>query len=853
MKWWPRGKALTSPRAAATEARPAGAFTGAGSAFTGAGSAGTGAAARGATRPRSPAAGQAQLLEVEGLQVYYGRAHAVQGVSLQISSGVLGVVGRNGMGKTTLCHAIAGLVPAAGSIRFKGREILGLRPHQIARLGISLVPQGRRVWPSLSVDETLRLVSAAASDRDRVYTLFPRLAERRTNGGHQLSGGEQQMLAIGRALLLQPALLIMDEPTEGLAPVIVEQVTQALRQLSREEAIAILLIEQNLRVALGVADRLAVMVNGRIAQEIPPAVLASDPDLQERLLGVRSHRRAEEDEESAASGKSAAAGGRYPATGTHGSSAHGAAERAATMEGAKYADRAGSADRAGGEASQPTVIRVVRAHAEPHPVQAASWIAPALRVNAWNSASVSGPQAPSVPVDQGQGHKPMPAVPPSAPASQNQGDRAMHLTLPAAPRIVGAAAPRCAYVAGTFDTKGRELAFLAKVLEARGVRVTTVDLSTSGQSSMARVAARDVARHHPGGEAAVFCGDRGAAVAAMGLAFAHFVRTRSDLGGLISAGGSGGTSMASAGMRALDVGIPKVMVSTMASGDTRPYVGPSDICMLYAITDVQGINRISEQVLSNAAHALAGMIQNPVRLRNDAKPAIGLSMFGVTTPCVTAVARALEADHDCVVFHATGVGGQSMEKLVDSGLLSGVIDISTTEIADEIVGGVLSAGPERLDVFARHPIPWVGSVGALDMVNFGPFETVPERFRARRLYRHNPTVTLMRTTREECVRIGQFLVDKLNRMRGPVRLLLPEHGLSAIDREGQPFWDQEADHALLDTIEAGFQPGAQRRVERLALHLNDPEFAQALVAAWHEVAPDAQELPLDRSGQMRAH
>lgn len=782
-----------------------------------------------ASRPSAPSAVKPApvtgepLLEVEGLQVYYGRAHAVQGVSLRLASGVLGVVGRNGMGKTTLCHAIAGLVPATGSIRFGGREVLGMRPHQIARLGISLVPQGRRVWPSLSVDETLRLVASAPADRDRIYTLFPRLAERRSNGGHQLSGGEQQMLAIGRALLLQPALLIMDEPTEGLAPVIVEQLTQALRQLSRDDAIAILLIEQNLRVALGVADRIAVMVNGRIAQEMPPSMLASDPELQERLLGVRSHRHLDEDAAEAPEGSSAR-------------------QRDAPV------DTGGSA-----QSAQPAVIRVLRAHADPQTraPEPASWVAPAARFNAWNSVSVAGPAASdstasSVAV-QGAGAAASGSVPvatPAGPANRSAGALSSAASPVAArtepPGPTAGSALRLAYVAGTFDTKGRELEFLAKLLEARGLRVTTVDLSTSGQPSMARISARDVARHHPGGEAAVFCGDRGAAVSAMGLAFAQFVRSRRDVGGLISAGGSGGTSIATAGMRALDVGLPKVMVSTMASGDTRPYVGPSDICMLYPITDVQGINRISEQVLSNAAHALAGMIQHPPKPRGDAKPAIGLSMFGVTTPCVQAVARALEADHDCVVFHATGVGGQSMEKLADSGLLAGVIDISTTEIADEIVGGTLSAGPERLDVFARQPMPWVGSVGALDMVNFGPFESVPERFRNRRLYRHNPNVTLMRTTPEECIRIGQFLVEKLNRMRGPVRLLLPEHGLSAIDREGQAFWDPQADRALLETLEAGFEPGPRRRLERLALHLNDPAFAQALVEAWREVAAYAE-------------
>jgi len=314
------------------------------------------------------------------------------------------------------------------------------------------------------------------------------------------------------------------------------------------------------------------------------------------------------------------------------------------------------------------------------------------------------------------------------------------------------------------------------------------------------------------------------------------VHTRRDLGGIISAGGSGGTSLATPAMRALAIGVPKVMVSTMASGDTRPYVGPSDLCMMYSVTDVQGINRISEKVLANAAHALAGMIAHPPAASAITRPALGLTMFGVTTPCVQAVTKRLEAEYDCLVFHATGVGGQSMEKLADSALLAGVIDVSTTEVADEVVGGTLSAGPTRLDVFARHALPYVGSCGALDMVNFGAHDSVPERFRSRRLYRHNPTVTLMRTTADECRAIGTFIAGKLNAMAGPVRFLIPEGGVSAIDRPGQPFHDPEADRVLFGTIETLFRSGPQRRLLRLPHHINDDAFADALVAAWREVA-----------------
>jgi uncharacterized protein (UPF0261 family) len=233
------------------------------------------------------------------------------------------------------------------------------------------------------------------------------------------------------------------------------------------------------------------------------------------------------------------------------------------------------------------------------------------------------------------------------------------------------------------------------------------------------------------------------------------------------------------------------------------------------------------------------MITHPPLASQATRPAIGLTMFGVTTPCVQAVTKELGDAYDCLVFHATGVGGQSMEKLADSGLLAGVIDVSTTEIADEIAGGVLSAGPTRLDVFARHEIPWVGSCGALDMANFGPWDTVPEHLRGRRLYRHNPTVTLMRTTADECRAIGEFLVAKINAMRGPVRFLIPEGGVSAIDRPGQPFHDPDADRVLFDTIERGFRSGPDRQLRRLPHHLNDEAFARALVAAWADIAQPA--------------
>jgi uncharacterized protein (UPF0261 family)/ABC-type branched-subunit amino acid transport system ATPase component len=732
------------------------------------------------------------ILEVSNLDVYYGRAHALQGVSFRLERGVFGMVGRNGMGKTTLCNAITGLAPATGSVKLAGEEILGLTPDRITDKGIGYVPQGRRVWPSLTVDEHLRLAEKSARrgawTAKRVYEMFPRLAERKGHGGAELSGGEQQMLAIARALLFNPLLLVMDEPTEGLAPVIVEQVAHTLSTLATEGAVSVLLIEQNLGVAVDVADTVAVMVNGRLARVMPAAELAADTDLQQRLLGVRG---GAEEEEQAEEGVPESQPG---------------ASRATTVY---------------------TVKRAV--DAELPPLQLEPTLPPATvrAFTRWNAADPGVQPGEIVVRGEDAGFEREPSLPASAEHA------APPLLAP-----VAATTGTAAYVVGTFDTKGRELLFVRHCLDRLGVRTVTVDLSTSGKPSSASVGPWEVARHHPKGAQAVFTGDRGSAVVEMANAFENFVATRRDLGGIISAGGSGGTALATQAMRRLPIGTPKVMVSTMASGDVKPYVGAADICMMYAVTDISGINRISERVLSNAAHALAGMILNARRAGGAAagKPAIGLTMFGLTTPCVQAVCKALEERYDCLTFHATGTGGQSMEKLVESGLLSAVIDVTTTEIADELVGGVLSAGPQRMDAIIRARIPYVGSCGALDMVNFYAMDTVPARFRNRNLYKHNQNVTLMRTTPEENRAIGEWIAAKLNRMEGPVRFLIPEGGVSGIDAPGKAFSDPAADKALFDAIESKFRSGSDRKLIRLPHHINDPEFAQALVAQFNELA-----------------
>jgi len=393
------------------------------------------------------------------------------------------------------------------------------------------------------------------------------------------------------------------------------------------------------------------------------------------------------------------------------------------------------------------------------------------------------------------------------------------------------------YVVGTADTKGAELAWLADSVRRAGGDPRTVDLGTRTATVGTDITAAAVAAHHPDGPAAVLgLDDRGTAVAAMAEAFARFIVTRDDVAAIVGIGGGGGTSMITAGMRALPFGVPKLMVSTLASGDVSSYVGVSDIVMMPAVADIAGLNRITRSVLARAAEAVVGMTRPPAQ--TDARPALGLTMFGVTTPCVTRLVATLSPDYDCLVFHATGTGGRTLEALADAGALTGVLDVTTTEVADHLVGGVLSAGPDRLGAIARSRVPWVGSCGALDMVNFRAVDTVPDRYKGRTLYRHNPNVTLMRTTAAECVEIGAWIAHRLNACEGPVRFLIPEGGVSALDAPGQPFHDPEADAALFGALEQGLRQTADRRLRRLPLHVNDPAFADALVAAWREIAPD---------------
>lgn len=387
------------------------------------------------------------------------------------------------------------------------------------------------------------------------------------------------------------------------------------------------------------------------------------------------------------------------------------------------------------------------------------------------------------------------------------------------------------FLLATLDTKGHEAAFVRDLLRGYGVEVKLVDTGCLGKPAVAADVSREDVFSAGGSslEEAVRDRDRGRAVTIAAQGAANLIRDahrRGDVSGVLALGGSAGTTIGTAAMRVLPLGVPKLMISTLASGQVRQYVGDKDVMMLNSVVDILGVNRVSRLVLSSAARAMAGMVTlDASGEAGDDKPLVAATMFGVTTPCIERAKEVLEeAGFEVLVFHATGNGGQAMESLIAEGVFAGVLDITTTELADEIAGGVLSAGPDRLTAAAKAGIPQVVSVGATDMVNFHAPDTIPPQFADRKFYEHNPTVTLMRTTAEECAQIGALIGQKVSAATGPAAVLLPRKGVSAIDCEGQPFDDPAARQSLADALKANLK-GAE--LVELDCHINDPEFAEA--------------------------
>ena len=394
-------------------------------------------------------------------------------------------------------------------------------------------------------------------------------------------------------------------------------------------------------------------------------------------------------------------------------------------------------------------------------------------------------------------------------------------------------------IIGTLDTKGVEYLFLQQQIRAAGCTTLLVDAGVMGaQGATPDILHTDVAAAGGGDATALATArDRSTAVATMAAgaaAIAARLFAAGKLHGLVAIGGSGNATIAAAAAAVLPVGVPKLIVSTMAAGDTRPYVGASDVTMMYSVVDIAGINSVSARILTNAANAIAAMAQGyaGAPIAAAGKPLIGASMFGVTTPCVDiARARLEQLGYEVLVFHATGSGGRALEALVAGGLLAGVLDATTTEWADELVGGVLGAGPTRLDAAAQRGTPQVVSLGALDMVNFGAFASVPARFAQRNLYRHNASVTLMRTTPDECAELGRIIAQKLNAASGPVALYVPLRGVSMLATAGQPFADAAADAALFGAIRTHLGSHVERY--EIDSDINDPTFAQAMADRLH--------------------
>ena len=395
------------------------------------------------------------------------------------------------------------------------------------------------------------------------------------------------------------------------------------------------------------------------------------------------------------------------------------------------------------------------------------------------------------------------------------------------------------YVIATMDTKGEEAHWVAERIREAGQTALTVDVSASNQPSESANVSREAVLTAGNLNASHLSADRGEAVGQMSVCLGEYLVAEYAAGrvaGVIGLGGSGGTSLISAALRRLPIGLPKLIVSTVASGNTSAYIDCSDLVLFPSVVDVAGLNAVSMDILQNAAHAIVGMVERRSKI-TSAKPLLGLTMFGVTTQCVMAVKQELERDGwECLIFHAVGTGGRAMERLVESGRIVGVLDLTTTEVADYLAGGIFPATADRFDVFAKHAIPLVLSFGAMDMVNFGPRASVPEKYNDRQFHQHNSQITLMRTNASENEAAAKFIATKLNRALGPVRVLIPEGGVSKLDAPGAPFWNPATDKVLFDTFESAFGCTTQHQMTRVQHNINDSEFSKAVADHFRDIS-----------------
>jgi len=709
--------------------------------------------------------------------------------------GIEGLIGPNGAGKTTLMSLITQKISMdEGQALYypndEGIDISSMTHDEIARAGIVKTNQVIQDFESLTIRESL-LLSVAQAKHEKFYKIFSEddlLREAKKDideyleyfhfedpNGYALSAGEKKLLDIIRCLLLKPKYLLMDEPTAGLPDDLTRQVMDLIKKKTQEEDMNILIIEHNLDLIWEVSERVHFMAEGQILLDGTPDEVRADQTVAAKYMGESDIQ---------------------------------------------------EIDAESDQGRVPEVILPDQDSTQPQ-LQYGSQYKPPPRWtnNVWEKT-------------------PLPSDQVSATEPTRPFDQKVEPLYKEAQQAVERFSSNEIILVGTYDTKAEELNYIRDQILQQDLRVRRVDLSTSGKPSSAEVSPNLIAAFHPGGSNAVFTGHPINSIVAMSVAFANWIKKQNDIAGIISAAGSVGTSLVSSGMQELAVGIPKVIISTVASGDVASYIGSSDIMMMHSVTDVQGLNEISKNVLSNGANAIVGMVKakNTNKTNKSSnlpkelkRPTVGITMVGVNAVASEQITDGLKDRFDCLQFHARGAGGQSMETLVDRGLIDAVIDLTTTDIADMKMGGIYAANKDRFGAIIRSGIPYIGSVGGLDMVNFGPRDSISEQYSNRLLVEQTPQVTAMRTSVEENRLMGAWIAKRLNEMKGPVRFMIPERGLSALDQNGQPFYDQQANQALFEAISNDFEETDQRKLIRTPYHINDPGFTKAIIDSLNEI------------------